>query len=65
MFISASLHLVTTSSTTDDFDPSVESDGLTLDTPDGPVDLIAIEHAQAGRPVTLTPAELAYLRDGR
>jgi hypothetical protein len=47
--------------TTDRFDPSVASDGMTIDTALGPVDLIAIERARAGRPVTLTPAEAAYL----
>jgi hypothetical protein len=43
------------------FDPSVESDGLTFDTPLGPVDRIAIDRARNGRPVDLTAAEVAYL----
>lgn len=43
------------------YDPAVESDGLTLDTDRGPVDLVAIRDAAAGRPVALTPAERYYL----
>ena len=43
------------------YDPAVESDGLTLDTALGPVDLVAIERALSGRPVDLTAAEVAYL----
>lgn len=42
------------------YDPAVESDGLTIDTPTGPVDLIAIDRALAGRRVALTPAERDY-----
>ncbi|SRR5579884_847420 len=43
------------------YDPDVDSDGLTVDTDLGPVDLVAIERARAGRPVDLTAAEVAYL----
>jgi hypothetical protein len=44
------------------YDPAIASDGLTLDTPAGPVDLIAIERVLAGRPGDpLTEAEYAYL----
>ena len=43
------------------YDPAVASDGLTLDTALGPVDLVAIERALSGRPVDLTAAEVAYL----
>lgn len=43
------------------YDPAVTSDGLTTDTPFGPVDLVAIERARAGRPVALTPAERHHL----
>lgn len=39
----------------------VASDGLTLDTPLGPVDTVAIERALSGQPVDLTAAEVAYL----
>ncbi len=38
----------------------VPSDGLTLDTPDGPVDLVAVERALAGERIALTYAERAY-----
>ncbi len=44
----------------DDFDPSIASDGLTLDTPQGPVDLVAVQRKLAGRPVELTWAERRY-----
>lgn len=44
----------------DESDP-VASDGLTLDTDLGPVDLVAIERARTGWPVALTAAEVAYL----
>ena len=65
MLIATPLQPATTwSSTPETFDASVASDGLTLDTPLGPVDLVAIERARAGRPVTLTPAELVYLVAG-
>lgn len=43
------------------YDPRIESAGLTLDTPLGPVDLVAIERAKSGRPTPLTPADYAYL----
>ena len=43
------------------YDAAVASDGLTLDTPFGPVDTVAIERALSGRPVDLTAAEVAYL----
>lgn len=43
------------------YDANVASDGLTLDTPFGPVDTVAIERALSGRPVDLTAAEVAYL----
>lgn len=49
------------SSGTELIDTSVASDGLTIDTPRGPVDLVAIERARAGRPVELSAAEAAYL----
>lgn len=39
----------------------VSSDGLTLDTDLGPVDLVAIDRVLHGRPVDLTAAEVAYL----
>ncbi|HVT68880.1 MAG TPA: hypothetical protein VHF26_14105 [Trebonia sp.] len=42
-------------------DPDTPSDGLTLDTPHGPVDLIAVQRALAGRPVELTRAEHRYI----
>ena len=44
----------------DDFDPQVASDGLTVDTPQGPVDLVAVARKLAGRPVELTWAERKY-----
>jgi hypothetical protein len=43
------------------YDPDVASSGLTLDTELGPVDLVAVERARAGRPVDLTAAEVAHL----
>lgn len=43
------------------FDASIASDGLTIDTTFGPVDLIAVNHALEGRPVTLCLAERRYL----
>ncbi|MGH3627686.1 MAG: hypothetical protein ACRDRL_09635 [Sciscionella sp.] len=46
---------------TEPVDASIVSDGMTIDTPDGAVDLVAIEQARAGRRVRLTAAELAYL----
>lgn len=44
-----------------DEDPQIPSDGLTLDTEHGPVDLVAIQRALAGRPVQLTRAEHRYI----
>ena len=44
----------------DEGDP-VASDGLTLDTPLGPVDLVAVRRKLAGLEVDLTPAELAWI----
>ncbi|SRR5579884_3214819 len=41
------------------YDPDVASDGLTVDTPSGPVDLVAVERVQEGR---LTPVTLADVR---
>lgn len=43
------------------WDRAIASDGLTLDTASGPVDLVAIDRAFAGHRVTLTRAETAYL----
>lgn len=43
------------------YDPAVTSDGLTIDTDRGPVDLVAVRLAAAGRPVALTPAERHYV----
>lgn len=43
------------------YDPAVASDGLTLDTPRGPVDLVAVQRALDGHPVKLTEAEFTYL----
>ena len=40
---------------------AIESAGLTVDTPLGPVDLVAIDRARSGHPVTLTKAESAFL----
>lgn len=42
------------------YDPAVPSDGLTLDTGRGPVDLVAVWRALAGRPVPLTVADARY-----
>lgn len=42
-------------------DRSVPSDGLTLDTPRGPVDLVAIERVWDGVPTDLTRAESIHL----
>ncbi|MGH3627685.1 MAG: hypothetical protein ACRDRL_09630 [Sciscionella sp.] len=44
-----------------DFDPAVESLGMTVDSIRGPVDLVAVERALAGIPVALTSADLGYL----
>lgn len=44
------------------YDPSIESaGGLTVDSPLGPVDLVAVGHVLAGRRVPLTPADRAYV----
>lgn len=45
------------------YDASVESDGLTIDSPLGPVDLVAVERAAAGRRTPTTPAEREYVID--
>lgn len=42
-------------------DSSIASDGLTIDTVFGPVDLIAVQHALEHRPVDLTAAERKYV----
>lgn len=42
------------------YDPRVPSDGLTLDTDRGPVDLVAVLRALAGQPVPLTVADARY-----
>jgi hypothetical protein len=44
------------------YDPAIESaGGLTIDTPLGPVDLVAVDRALSGRRVPLTPADRAYV----
>jgi hypothetical protein len=43
------------------YDPDQISDGLTLDTPSGPVDLVAVGRVRRGFPTPLTPADRAYL----
>ena len=43
------------------WEPTIASDGLTLDTPLGDVDLVAIDRARRGIPVELTDAELTWL----
>lgn len=42
------------------YDPAVPSDGATLDTQRGPVDLVAVMRALTGEPVPLTRADAAY-----
>jgi hypothetical protein len=42
------------------YDPAVPSDGATLDTPYGPVDLVAVTRALTGQAVPLTRADAAY-----
>lgn len=42
------------------YDPATPSDGLTLDTDRGPVDLVAVERALTGVPTDLTAADVAY-----
>lgn len=44
------------------YDPAVASSGdLTIDTPAGPVDLVAVDRARRGLRTSLTPADRAYL----
>lgn len=43
------------------YDPAICSDGLTLDTERGPVDLVAVQRALDGHQVELTEAEWTYL----
>ncbi len=43
------------------FDASIASDGLTVDTEYGPVDLIAVQRALAGDRLYLTRAEHKYV----
>ncbi|MBS2966729.1 hypothetical protein KGA66_27075 [Actinocrinis puniceicyclus] len=43
------------------FDPAIESDGLTLDTEHGPVDLVAVQRALSGERLHLTRAEHKYV----
>lgn len=44
------------------YDPTVESaGGFTVDTPFGPVDLVAVDRILSGRRVPLTPADRAYV----
>lgn len=45
------------------YDPAVTSDGLTLDTPTGPVDLVAVARASVGRRTATTAADREYLLD--
>jgi hypothetical protein len=45
-----------------DFNPKVPSRGLTMTTPWGPIDLVAIERAVRGHAVKLDAAEDAWLR---
>lgn len=45
-----------------EWDTSLPSVGLTLDTPFGPVDLVAIERALRGHTVPLASAEYRWLR---
>ena len=46
-----------------DADPGflIESDGQTIDTPAGPVDLVAVERAMTGERLHLTRAEHHYI----
>jgi hypothetical protein len=43
------------------YDPAVPSDGLTVDTALGPVDLVAVHRKTRGLDVTLTEAETAWI----
>lgn len=46
------------------YDPAVESDGFTLDTDLGPVDLVAVHRVLDGHRVeSLTEAEMTYLAE--
>jgi hypothetical protein len=42
-------------------EPELPSDGLTIDTPHGPVDLVAVDRALAGERLHLTYAEHKYI----
>lgn len=42
------------------YDPAIPSDGLTLDTDRGPVDLVAVLRALTGVPTALTVADARY-----
>jgi hypothetical protein len=44
------------------FDPSIESDGLTIDTAHGPVDLVAVQRYLTGERLHLTRAEHGYIK---
>jgi hypothetical protein len=44
------------------FDPSIESDGLTIDTAHGPVDLVAVQRYLNGERLHLTRAEHSYIK---
>jgi hypothetical protein len=44
-----------------DLEPELPSDGLTIDTPHGPVDLVAVDRALAGERLHLTYAEHKYV----
>lgn len=43
------------------YDPDQASEGLTIDTPLGPVDLVAVARVRRGLPTPLTLADHAYL----
>jgi hypothetical protein len=43
------------------YDPAVTSDGLTLDTPNGPVDLVAVERVRFGEVTPVTLADIRYI----
>jgi hypothetical protein len=45
----------------DDDDPLIASDGLTIDTEFGFVDLVAVDRVLRGHPTALTRADLVYL----
>jgi hypothetical protein len=45
------------------YDPAVPSDGLTLDTSAGPVDLVAVERALLGQLTPLTSADVTHALD--